>query len=102
MKIFIFRRPDGSEWADYTDLSKRDGYVHVNEIAADSRSDIEALIASPGKYASARVRALAERGLAELLARDQQPLVTRQQHAVAVAQVEKWGMWQRLKWLVNG
>lgn len=102
MKIYVFRRPDGSQWADYSDLSARPGYAHINVYDASTRSDFETLIKSPGKVAPERVRALAERALSEFLARGQQPPVTRQQHAVAVAQVEKWGLLRRLKWMALG
>lgn len=102
MKIFIFKRHDGSVWADYTNLGTREGYQFVRHIEASSRSDIESVISSPGEFVPERVKALAERALSELLARGQQPAVTRQQHAVAVAQVERWGIWKRLKWIVAG
>lgn len=102
MKIHVFTRPDGSLWADYADLGTREGHKRVRTIEMVTRGDIESVVAYPGEQVPERVKALAERLLAEHLARDQQPPVTRQQHDVAVAQVEGWSFGRRLKWLVTG
>jgi hypothetical protein len=98
MLIYVFQRPDGTQWADYSDLGSRPGYKRIREIELVTRADMERVI----KSESGRIRALAERLLDEHLGRSQTPPVTRQQHAVAVAQVEKWNMPRRLKWLVTG
>lgn len=102
MKIHVFKRPDGSLWADFADLGRRPGHFRHKTIELATRGDMESLIADPGDEAPERVRALAERLLAEHLARNQQPPVQRQTHDVAVAQIKGWGFGRRLRWLVTG
>lgn len=102
MMVHVFRRPDGKAWADYADLGAREGHKRIRAFDLRTRADMESLIKHPGTDAPERVRALAERALSEHMARAQAPPITRQQHAVAVAQIERWGFWRRMKWVFSG
>lgn len=74
LRIFVFERHDGTLWADYSEaVAKRAGRKIVHTIIADTRKQMEGVIADPGIYLPERVRALAERYLAEFLARGQRP-----------------------------
>jgi hypothetical protein len=73
LAIYVFERPDGRLWADYSKaFAERSGKV-VHTIVASTRAEIEGVVREPGVYLPERVRALAERALAEFLARGQQP-----------------------------
>ena len=97
MKIVFYENPGGSLWADY----EANGRKIVKSIEAHTRAEIEALIASPGKDAPLRVKALAERALKELLARDQQPEPTIQL-SPPITTLRKRGFLGRLKYLFTG
>lgn len=95
MKIYVFKRPDGSVWADYSEEhAKR--FKIVETIEATTRGDIEAVVRS---HAMPRVQALADRALKELLARHQQPEPI---PAPIDPEVRKRSFWERAKWLLTG
>lgn len=97
MRIYVFQRPDGSFGADYSETyAKRMGRI-VETHSAKFRAGFEALIANPGTRAPARVRALAERGLAELVARKAPPV-----DAPVPADVRERNFWRRLRWVFVG
>lgn len=72
MKIYVFDRPDGSVWADFSyELAKR--HKIRGSIECNTRAEMEAVMKAPGELAPARVRGLAERAYREFLAANQQP-----------------------------
>lgn len=74
LRIFVFERKDGTLWADYSEaFAKRAGVKIVHTIVAETRAEMEGVIKEPGLFLPERVRALAERGLSEFMARGQQP-----------------------------
>lgn len=86
--IYIFRRPDGSLWADFN----RWGEV-VTKLPTDTRPQILAVLDNPGDILADRVRALAERALKEF---DERPPEAKT--APAPASVRERTLWGRLKW----
>lgn len=103
MKVYVFKRPDGSHWADYADLGGRPGHLRVKTHELSTREDIEDLIDDPGEWVPERVRALAERMLEEFLARNQQPQVAPVFLVPPeLAAAEKLSFLERLKWLFTG
>lgn len=94
MKIVFYERPGGSLWADYDAGGKK----VIRYIEAHSRAEIEGVIRAPGPDIPERVRALAERSLKELLARNQQP----EPSPPAIEKVKERGVLGRLRWLMTG
>ena len=67
MKLFVYRRVDGTYWADYSEkvCARRGTVCDFHEAA--SRDDFEKLIERSYPHAQERIRSLAERGLNEYL-----------------------------------
>jgi hypothetical protein len=95
VKIFVFKRPDDSVWADYSEEHAKRFKV-LETIEATSRGDFESIIAT---HELPRVRALADRAPKEFLARRQQP----EPIAAPISpEIRKRSFWERAKWLLTG
>lgn len=68
MKLFVFKRPDGTYWAEYSEKVAKEKGIVVDFHEAATRHDYEQLIAGTYQHAQERIRALAERALDEYLA----------------------------------
>lgn len=89
MDIYVFKRADGSEWADYRVPA---GAKILKRVHATKLADIRAIAEQGG-----RVGSLAERALAEIRvnqAADVLPAVS--------PEVRERGFVGRLKWLLTG
>jgi hypothetical protein len=94
VKIVFFERPGGALWADYDSGGRK----VVRYIEAHTRAEIEDVIKSPGPDIPDRVKALAERALKELLARNQQP----EPAPPAPEKVVERGFFGRLRYVLTG
>lgn len=92
MNIYVFKRADGSEWADYR---APDGVKIVRHIYATKVAQIAQLVQEGG-----RIGALAERRLKEITSGTIEP--QRVLDAQVEASVRERGLFARIKWLVFG
>ena len=105
--IHVFRRKDGTHWADYSETyAKRHGEIVCRHVATTA-GDHDALIREPGKWAPERVRALAERARDEMIAAGKaaRPTVAKQQVYRKVpreASPEKPSLWNFLRRVIHG
>lgn len=97
MKIYVFRRPDDSVWADYSEEHARRFRI-IETIKADTRAELEAVIKNA---ALPRVRALADRALKELLSATK-PRAPEPLRETVNPPIHKRSLWQRFKWLLTG
>lgn len=68
VRIWIFRRKDGTHWAEFSEkCARRQGEI-MNMLEACSRAELEELTRAPQKWAQERVQALADRALDEHVA----------------------------------
>lgn len=97
MRIYVFKRPNGSYWADYdAKFAQRQGEVVTNyDVSTQERAS--GVIAFPGSYAPDRVVALAQRAEKEHLGAPPPVVLAKLPNAV-----QDWSFWRRLKWLFTG
>lgn len=107
--IYVFRRADGTYWAEFSQTSaKRQGEI-VHTHLAETRGDHEEIMRATHKHASERVRALAERALDEMVAANKAarpvPPKTQVYRAPVAprepAPVHKPGFWHFLRWVIG-
>lgn len=92
MDIYVFKRADGSEWADYR---VPDGAASVRHISATKVAQIADIVKQGG-----RIGALAERKLKEITSTTVEP--QRVLDAQVEASARERGFFSRLKWLLTG
>lgn len=92
MNIFVFKRADESYFADYSQAHANAQGSVIQIYRIDTAQQAQELIDNPGKYATERVRALAERALLEL----EEPLFQ------PPKEVHKRGVFGRIKWALTG
>jgi hypothetical protein len=105
--ICVFRRRDGTHWADFSEtFAKRHGEIVCRHVA-NTAGDHDALIREPGKWAPERVQALAERARDEMIAAAKAvrpPSVKQQVYRVSrpAAPQPKPGFWDFLRRVTHG
>lgn len=84
MDIYVFKRPDGSEWADFR---LPENAAELRRVHADSVEQMRTVAANE----TGRIRALAERALSEA-----------QPESAPAALTADRGFLGRMKWLFTG